>query len=475
MRKTIFSLSVLLSLLLFSSSVCAQTDLTGATVTLNPNAYDYDGTAHCPKVSGIRKGTKRYNSLVEGTDYDISYENNIEAGQATATLVFKGDYTGIATQTYTINPMDLTREETVVLSLEVNEVNYDGTEQKPAASDLYYGEILLVPSVDYDLSYKNNTNPGTASATATFKGNYAGTKTATFKIIDGGDVPPSSLTVNYYDSSEAIPQVEKSMTYPEFQTLLESFPNAIAIAPQGFDVWPLDKKHIVVKGEGSSAANTCYNFILTDKKDFWSSVAFVARSLSYTRELVEGYNTCCLPFSVGNADIPEGAKIYYYQGNAEAYNQLFFYPIQSGDAGYPFLMKTKAACTWNVSLSNVRIEPTVTNASEANARFYGTYILTSEYKYADNNPFYGIRNSDNKFAPLANTLSPFRACVMGNDVNSSSARSIYGIVLSDGITGVETVVSQESKPQFNGKVVKDGRIVIFRNGAMYNAAGAQIK
>lgn len=474
MRKTIFSLSVLLSLLLFSSSVCAQTDLTGATVTLNPNAYDYDGTAHCPKVSGIRKGTKRYNSLVEGTDYDISYENNIEAGQATATLVFKGDYTGIATQTYTINPMDLTREETVVLTLDVDEVNYDGTEQKPAASDLYYGEILLVPSVDYDLSYKNNTNPGTASATATFKGNYAGTKTATFKIIDGGDVPPSSLTVNYYDSSEATPQVEKSMTYPEFQTLLESFPNAIAISPQGFDVWPLDKKHIVVKGEGTKSS-TCNSFTLTDKKDFWSSVAFVATSLSYTRELVEGYNTFCLPFSVGNADIPEGASLYYFNFVSEGYNQLFFKYIQSGDAGYPFLMKTQEACTWSVSLSNVRIEPTITNNSEANPDFYGTYTLTSEYKYADDNPYYGVRNSDNKFAPLANTLSPFRACVRGNDVNSSSARSGYSIVLSGDITGVENVESRESKPQLCGKIVKDGRIVIFRNGAMYNASGAQIK
>jgi hypothetical protein len=77
---------------------------------------------------------------------------------------------------------------------------------------------------------------------------------------------------------------------------------------------------------------------------------------------------------------------------------------------------------------------------------------------------------------LANTLSPFRACVRGNDINpSSSARSGYTVVLGDGITGVESVDSQETKPQFNGKVVKDGRIVIYRNGAMYNAAGAQIK
>ena len=434
-QRTLLFFLVLLSTLTAS----AQTDLSGATVNLYPNVYDYDGTAHCPKVSGIRKGIKRYNSLVEGTDYDISYENNIEAGQATATLVFKGDYTGIATQTYTINPMDLTREETVVLTLDVDEVNYDGTEQKPAASNLYYEGTLLVPSVDYDLSYKNNRNPGTATVTALFKGNYAGSKVASFVIKDGGNVPPSSLTVNYYDSSEANPQVEKEMTYPEFLTLLVSFPNAIAILPQGFTEWPKDKKHIVVKGERSSAANTCYNFTLTDKKDFWSSVPFVAKNFSYTRELVEGYNTCCLPFSVENTDVPEGSQIYYFSFAVEDWNQLFFYPILCGDAGYPFLIKTQEACTWNYNGSNIRIEPEVINNSDGNIGFFGTYTQTSEYKYADDNQYLGVRNSDNKFAPLANNLSPFRACILANDANTSSARSAYIPAINGNVKGYDDI------------------------------------
>ena len=474
MRKTFFSLSILLFLLFFSSAVCAQTDLTGATVTLSPTGFDYDGTAHEPTVSGIRKGRTSYNSLVAGVDYDLSYTDNINAGQATATLTFKGNYTGVATKTFTISPKDLTGEESVVLVLSVTEVDYNGNEQTPSASDMYYNEQLLVSGTDYDLVYRNNMNPGLATATATFKGNYGGTKTASFKINDGGNVPPSSLTVNYYDPSQATPQVVEEKSYDQFLALLESFPNAIAISPQGFDVWPLDKKHIVVKGEGIGN-NICNSFTLTDKKDFWSSLSFTVTSFSYTRELVEGYNTFCLPFSVGSADIPEDAQIYYSANiNAESYNQLFFYPIQSGDAGYPFLMKTQQACSWTVSLSNVRMEPTITNSSDANVGFYGTYVLTSDYKYADNNPFFGVRNSDNKFAPLANTLSPFRACVKGYNVNSS-ARSGYSIVLGDGITGVEKIESQESEPQIKGKFVKDGRIVIFRNGAMYNAAGARIK
>lgn len=429
MKKNIFSLSLLLLLLFFSSSAFAQTDLTGATVTLTPNSYDYDGTAHYPKVSGIRKGTKRYNSLVEGVDYDISYENYIEAGQGTATLVFKGDYTGTATSSFTINPMNLTTEESVILHLAVDEVDYDGTEQKPAVSDLYYGEKLLAPNVDYDISYQNNTNVGTASVTASFKGNYTGTKTAEFTIKDAGTVPPSYLTVKYYDRSETTPQVEKNMTYPEFLTLLESFPNAIAIAPQGFDVWPLDKDHVAMAG-GEQNNITFGRFTFMDERDFYYSDPFTVKSLSYSRELVEGYNTCCLPFAVGIADLPEGTKMYGLNVEEEFNDVLIFTPIESADAGTPFLIVSPDACTWNVILSDAMVEPTITNSSAENTVFVGTYILTDEYEYSDNNPYYGLSDSEDQFMPLENTLSPFRACLLIKR-HSSQPSLAFNIILSD--------------------------------------------
>ena len=181
--KKAFYLSFLLTLLMVSSSAFAQTDLTGATVTLNPSSYDYDGTAHCPKVSGIRKGTRRYNSLVEGTDYDITYANNVNAGEATATLTFKGNYTGTATKNFTINPIDLTSDKSVVMKLNEDLFVYDGTEKTPGAS-VWYGDTKFVSGVDYDLTYENNINIGTATAIATFKGNCSGSKKASFYIID---------------------------------------------------------------------------------------------------------------------------------------------------------------------------------------------------------------------------------------------------------------------------------------------------
>ena len=183
MAKKIHYLSFLLTLLMVSSSVYAQTDLTGATVTLDPSSYDYDGTAHCPKVSSIRKGRYRYNTLVEGTDYDLSYSDNINAGEATATLTFKGNYTGTTTKIFTINPIDLTADKSVEMKLDNDLFVSDGTEKTPDVN-VWYGDKKFVSGVDYDLTYENNINIGTATAIVTFKGNYQGRRNAPFYIID---------------------------------------------------------------------------------------------------------------------------------------------------------------------------------------------------------------------------------------------------------------------------------------------------
>lgn len=42
-------------------------------------------------------------TLAEGTDYDVAYTDNVFPGTATATVIFKGNYTGKATKTFTIN------------------------------------------------------------------------------------------------------------------------------------------------------------------------------------------------------------------------------------------------------------------------------------------------------------------------------------------------------------------------------------
>lgn len=63
----------------------------------------------------------------------------------------------------------------------INSKTYTGKAitQKPIVK---LGSTVLKQNTDYKVSYKNNTNSGTATVTITGKGNYAGTINKTFKI-----------------------------------------------------------------------------------------------------------------------------------------------------------------------------------------------------------------------------------------------------------------------------------------------------
>ena len=75
-----------------------KTDITGATVTLSSTKYTYNGKARKPAVTVIL-GEK---TLKSGTDYTVSYLNNVDAGKATARITGKGEYKGKIDAAFTI-------------------------------------------------------------------------------------------------------------------------------------------------------------------------------------------------------------------------------------------------------------------------------------------------------------------------------------------------------------------------------------
>lgn len=64
-------------------------------------------------------------------------------------------------------------------------VNYTGKAVKPSVVVKNSNGISLKNSTDYTVTYKNNTNIGTATAVITLKGKYSGTKALSFKIVLG--------------------------------------------------------------------------------------------------------------------------------------------------------------------------------------------------------------------------------------------------------------------------------------------------
>lgn len=154
-----------------TSEPCVSLDL--AKVSISQNAVTYDGSAKTQTVSVTINGR----SLAEGTDYTVAYANNVNAGNARVTVSGKGDYYGENSSLFTISPRDIASAHITAISEQL----YTGKALEPAPNVSANGATLR-NGTDYTCSYANNINAGTATVTITGKGNYTGTKSATFTI-----------------------------------------------------------------------------------------------------------------------------------------------------------------------------------------------------------------------------------------------------------------------------------------------------
>ena len=118
----------------------------------------------------------RDKTLKKGTDYTVSYKNNVKPGWATVTVTGKGNYTGSKIVTFFIRvPLSMCK-------FTVKSQVYTGKAIK-AAVTVKYGKKTLYPYTDYEHTYKNNKNVGAATVTLKGTGEYTGTKTLTFNIL----------------------------------------------------------------------------------------------------------------------------------------------------------------------------------------------------------------------------------------------------------------------------------------------------
>ena len=165
-------------------------------------AQEYTGSAITPELVVKDGGV----ALISGTDFDFSYDENINAGENTATLTItgKGNYTGIASQTFTINPKDI---KGAAITLQADSLGYTGLMQEVQITSVTLNQVPLTAN-DYDIV--NNSNKqinADASITLTIagKGNYTGTATTTWKItratpaLDNFDVTPDLSQKQTYD------------------------------------------------------------------------------------------------------------------------------------------------------------------------------------------------------------------------------------------------------------------------------------
>ena len=75
----------------------------GSVVTLSPTSFRYDGQTHSPTVTSVKLGDT---TLTADTDYTVEIPTETAAGTYTVTITGKGNYTGTAAATFTINPVE---------------------------------------------------------------------------------------------------------------------------------------------------------------------------------------------------------------------------------------------------------------------------------------------------------------------------------------------------------------------------------
>ena len=137
-------------------------------------SFVYDGKEKEPDVS--------IGDLVIGTDYEVKYENNINAGTASITIKGKGYYGGTFVKTFNISPKKINP----ILVLDRTSFEYNGKKQQPIVT-VKDGEVVLA-NADYTISYPNEMiNVGSYKITVTLKGNYSGTASTEFKIVAAPD------------------------------------------------------------------------------------------------------------------------------------------------------------------------------------------------------------------------------------------------------------------------------------------------
>ena len=145
-------------------------------------------------------------TLVSGKDFDFSYNKNINAGENTATVTIngKGNYTGIASQTFTINPKDI---KGAAITLQADSLGYTGLMQEVQITSVTLDGVTLTTGDYYIVNDSNKQISADASITLTItgKGNYTGTATTTWKItratpaLDNFDVTPELSRKQTYD------------------------------------------------------------------------------------------------------------------------------------------------------------------------------------------------------------------------------------------------------------------------------------
>ena len=164
-------------------TITTTKDISQGQLTLSFSSLTYTGSPIQATGATLTVGST---TLTEGTDYTLSYSDNVKVGTATATATGIGACTGSLKTTFDIAPADMS-----LTSVTMPNLPYTGQAMSPQPKSVTYEvdgvTTELVVGVDYQVvGFTNNTNIGDATVVLQGMGNFTGTLIANWKIVQQG-------------------------------------------------------------------------------------------------------------------------------------------------------------------------------------------------------------------------------------------------------------------------------------------------
>lgn len=231
-------------------------------IALDANSFSYTGEEIKPVVTVTDKGL----TLAEGTDYTLTYKNNVNAGKASVTIAGTGNYSGAVTKTFTILPLSLQADGTTEITGVKDPMVYlpGGVTQNPT---VYFtatdnSKKKLVEGTDYTLSYQSNDKVGRATLVVTGKGNYAGSQTRTFTINQAEIIAEmiEMKTVWPFTGQDIVPPVK--VTYEGYELKQGQGADYTVTYENNYAVG--DDAKAIITGEGNFTGTVTIPFRITD-------------------------------------------------------------------------------------------------------------------------------------------------------------------------------------------------------------------
>ena len=186
-----------------------QRDLSEANLTVEDSGLVYNQKAQMPSVTVAANGDP-----VQGTDYTITYYNNVNASDAAKAVVTAtgNNFTGSKTAEFTIAPKPITAE----MVDDIPDQHYTGSAVIPPVT-ITDGNYTLILGYDYTTACEDK-GPGAATVTITGTGNYTGEVENTFTIQSEGAPEPSerfdlAVTPSQWTWGDDLTNLDLSVTF----------------------------------------------------------------------------------------------------------------------------------------------------------------------------------------------------------------------------------------------------------------------